>query len=44
MLPYSFSDDYEPMEIQGIEDLIFEYEKDRDFESEIVPFLNLTDH
>ncbi len=36
--------DYEPMDINGIEDLIFEYERDRDLEVELEPYIDLTDH
>lgn len=35
--------DYEPMEITGIDDLIFEYERDRDLEAEFEPYLDLAD-
>lgn len=34
-------EDYEPLEISGIDDLIFEYEKDRDLESELSPYIDL---
>jgi|FLYM01.1.fsa_nt_gi hypothetical protein len=35
--------DYEPFEISGIDDLMFEYERDRDLESELTPFIGLND-
>lgn len=34
-------EDYEPFDINGIDDLIFEYEKDRDLESELSPYIDL---
>lgn len=40
----SILQDYEPMEINGLDDLIFEYERDRDLESELQPYLDLNDH
>lgn len=40
----SILDDYEPIEINGLDDLIFEYERDRDLESELQPYLDLNDH
>lgn len=40
----SILEDYEPIEINGLDDLIFEYERDRDLESELQPYLDLNDH
>lgn len=40
----SILEDYEPFEINGIDDLIFEYERGRDLESEIEPYIDLAYH
>tara|TARA_Y100001935_G_C17303148_1_gene510587 strand:- start:1399 stop:1554 length:156 start_codon:yes stop_codon:yes gene_type:complete len=37
-------DDFENFEIESIDDLMFEYDKERDLETELGPYMDLWEH